>query len=198
MNYPKFKSIPRLRRDIVITEKIDGTNGLIFVYEPGEDTEGVPPIVRVGDFLVAVGSRSRWITPADDNFGFAAWVLENAEDVVAALGAGMHYGEWWGHGIQRGYGLAKGDRRFSLFNTKRWGMTEFTVRGLGVVPCLDLDTFGDAPVNDALFHLSHEGSVAARGFMNPEGIVVYHTAANQMFKVTLENDDVPKSLVKSA
>jgi hypothetical protein len=31
------------------------------------------------------------------------------------------------------------------------------------------------------------------GFMDPEGIVVYHVAANQMFKVTLKGDDAPKS-----
>lgn len=34
------------------------------------------------------------------------------------LGKGYHYGEWWGKGIQRGYGLE--EKRFSLFNVSRW------------------------------------------------------------------------------
>jgi len=38
------------------------------------------------------------------------------------------------------------------------------------------------------------GSVAAPGFMDPEGIVVYLSAARSMFKVTLKGDDAPKSL----
>jgi hypothetical protein len=37
-----------------------------------------------------------------------------------------------------------------------------------------------------------DGSYAAPGYMKPEGIVVYHTAAKQMFKVTIENDEQPK------
>jgi hypothetical protein len=32
--------------------------------------------------------------------------------------------------------------------------------------------------------------------MNPEGIVIYHTAANICFKKTIENDETPKSKVK--
>lgn len=28
--------------------------------------------------------------------------------------------------------------------------------------------------------------------MKPEGIVIFHTAARQMFKVTIENDESPK------
>lgn len=46
-----------------------------------------------------------------------------------------------------------------------------------------------------LQNLRIAGSVAAPGFDRPEGIVVYHTAANQCFKVTLENDEMPKALV---
>ena len=34
------------------------------------------------------------------------------------LGEGIHFGEWWGLGIQRNYGM--NEKVFSLFNTKRW------------------------------------------------------------------------------
>ncbi len=33
-----------------------------------------------------------------------------------------YFGEWWGSGVQRGYGLQKGDKRFSLFNVSRWAL----------------------------------------------------------------------------
>lgn len=33
-----------------------------------------------------------------------------------------------------------------------------------------------------------KGSVASLGFMNPEGIVIFHTAGNVAFKKTFGND----------
>lgn len=43
-------------------------------------------------------------------------------------------------------------------------------------------------VDACLMRLRADGSVAAPGFMRPEGVVVYHTAARVLFKVTLEKD----------
>jgi hypothetical protein len=181
----EFPKITRLSRVCVITEKIDGTNGCIYV---GENEE----------FLV--GSRTRWITPDQDNHGFAQWAYDHKDALVAGLGIGRHYGEWWGSGIQRGYGLQKGEKRFSLFNTKRWGegrdKEKYPEDALPscchVVPILRSGIFDTDMVRDALFHLSKDGSMAAPGFMNPEGIVIYHTAANMMFKKTITKDDEPK------
>lgn len=48
----------------------------------------------------------------------------------------------------------------------------------------------------ALADLAAYGSVASPGFMNPEGVVIYHAAANTYFKKTIKNDETPKSLVK--
>jgi hypothetical protein len=52
-----------------------------------------------------------------------------------------------------------------------------------------------ATVDLALAELKFHGSTAAPGFMKPEGIVVYMTQARRLFKVTLENDGIPKSKV---
>jgi len=41
--------------------------------------------------------------------------------------------------------------------------------------------------------LIETGSVASPGFMRPEGVVVYHVAANMYFKKTIEKDEEPKS-----
>jgi hypothetical protein len=46
------------------------------------------------------------------------------------------------------------------------------------------------PVIDTLLEtLADEGSYAAPGFDDPEGLIIYHTAAKQCFKVTLQGDD---------
>ena len=56
--YVAFPKIPRLNREVVFSEKIDGTNACVGIV----------------DDVVFAQSRSRVITPGDDNFGFAAWV----------------------------------------------------------------------------------------------------------------------------
>lgn len=144
-DYPAFRKIPRFNREVTITEKIDGTNGLVAVRDAeGDwmDSEGdlLPGVtwLREHRLYVRAGSRNRWLTTEKDNFGFAAWVAEAADGLGFELGVGNHYGEWWGSGIQRGYGLPKGQRRFSLFNTSRFnrGAYQDLVRGLDVVPVL--------------------------------------------------------------
>jgi len=173
--YPSFPKIARFNRDIIISEKLDGTSGLI----------------EVTDGTIRAGSRNRWITPTDDNFGFASWVEDNKISLITTLGDGLHYGEWWGRKIARTYG--KTDRTFSLFNTSRWTEENTkAVEGLSVVPTLYAGPFSEGYIKSSLLSLSTWGSVAVPGFMRPEGVVVFHTASNSMFKVTLENDEKPK------
>jgi hypothetical protein len=43
-----------------------------------------------------------------------------------------------------------------------------------------------------MHNLAIEGSHAAPGFMNPEGIVIYHTQGNFGLKKTFEKDDTGK------
>lgn len=172
-----FPKIPRLRRDIVITEKIDGTNAQIVVPKDG------------GPLLV--GSRNRWITPEKDNYGFARWVSENEETLRVGLGFGTHFGEWWGSGIQRRYDLT--EKRFSLFNTARWQGGAPAL--CSVVPVLYAGPWSQEAIDATLEKLRAAGSVAAPGFTNPEGVVVFHSASGRLFKVLLENDDIPKGLV---
>ena len=169
-NYPAFSKIPRLYRDITITEKIDGTNALISV-----DAEG----------NVRAGSRTRWITPEDDNFGFARWVHVHQDD-LKQLGEGLHYGEWWGVGIQRHYNLS--ERRFSLFMSRPIAAKPDCC---GIVPTLYSGPFAFSAIEDAMQDLRHSGSKAAT-FDKPEGIIVFHKASRQVFKILLENDEEPK------
>jgi len=214
MEFTPFDKIPRLSRDCVITEKIDGTNAQIFWdqvlgpwegYESDQEayeaTNGVPLLytsVEGHKAALWVGSRNRWIYPGSDNFGFAKWVLENFEQLTR-LGIGHHFGEWWGSGIQRGYGLQNGEKRFSLFNTRRWApdrdkdkFPEDPPACCGVVPVLNRGLFDTSTVESVLAELELGGSVVSPGFMNPEGIIIYHEAARQLFKKTIEKDESPK------
>src|ERR1035437_279413 len=198
MTEPEFKPWPKIsryNRDIVITEKIDGTNGAIHIaaVDPMESQDEWVGAGFVGGVLYAVGaqSRKRIVHLGDNHFGFAQWASENAQALVETLGEGTHFGEWWGRKIARAYDQT--DRTFSLFNTSRWRMADTRlVPGLSVVPVLYEGPMSQNAINDAQHDLRLKGSSAAPGFMRPEGIVIYHTAANVMFKITLENDEVPK------
>ena len=191
MDFQEFPKMARWSRDIVITEKIDGTNAQIFI---GED----------GTFLT--GSRTRWITPQDDNYGFAAWAQAHRDELML-LGPGRHFGEWWGAGIHRRYGLT--EKRFSLFNVGRWyDPKDCAGEDLGgraavpgcchVVPIILKGPNEPGVMERCIKLLAQLGSYAAPGFMDPEGIVMFHIAAGVGFKKTIEKDEVPKALAKAA
>lgn len=172
----EFQKIPRLSRECVVTEKIDGTNACIYIHD---------------DFTtMEVGSRSRWLDAQNDNHGFFKWTTEQRDELLK-LGPGRHYGEWWGSGIQRGYGLVKGEKRFSLFNTGVWNK-ENVPSCCSVVPILYQGMFDTRMIEEVVESLRFGGSQAAPGFMKPEGVVVFHIAARLYFKKTVEKDESPK------
>lgn len=194
--FKPFPKIPRWLKPIVVTEKIDGTNASIHLTPYVDKAAYLIEALGVFDGLVLrAGSRNRWITPGNDNFGFAGWALKHAEE-LAQLGEGSHYGEWWGAGIQRRYGLDH--KRFSLFNVDRWNDAN-TPDCCHVVPALgtfdspfDIDReTGLTAAGACLIDLLNNGSRAAPGFMDPEGVMIYHTAANQYFKLPF--DPAPKA-----
>jgi hypothetical protein len=205
--FQEFKKIPRLSREIIITEKIDGTNGLIYISD--DCTE------------IYAGSKSRWLDDHNDNFGFYHWVMDNKEELMK-LGKGYHYGEWWGKGIQRNYGL--NEKRFSLFNVGRWvdyrnipcgqfpreyedfylkklkeesknDKLEYCPECCYVVPILYRGQIHQqdfyAP-DEFINYLKSNGSMAVPRFMDPEGIVIYHVPSRYYFKKTIKNDEKGK------
>ena len=204
VEFQAWAKTPRLFRDITVTEKIDGTNAAVQIVPVAEldrwtteDGETITfydpqPIAVVDGFAVFAQSRSRLITPGKttDNYGFAGWVERNAASLVEDLGEGIHYGEWFGAGIQRSYGLK--EKKFWLFNTARYAEATFTTPNLDIVPVLHEGHFDQWEVENALNKLRVNGSYAAPGFMNPEGICVYHSASRQAFKVTLDKNDAGK------
>jgi len=83
--------------------KLDGTNAALHS--------------RAGGFVAQ--SRTRLLTPEDDNYGFAAWAQAErawAEGLHAQLGPAVVYGEWCGQGIQKRTAISKVPRTvFAVF-----------------------------------------------------------------------------------
>lgn len=177
--FQEFPSIARLSREMIVTEKIDGTNAQVYISDDG---------------TVRAGSRNRWLTTDQDNFGFARWVQDHAEN-LRQLGPGRHFGEWWGQGIQRGYGLS--GKVFSLFNVKRWEDRAVRPSCCLIVPVLYRGMFDTSEIDRVLSHLAACGSQAVPGFKKPEGIVVFHVAGNLLFKKTLDKNDEHKGAMPS-
>lgn len=176
-SFESFQKIARVKGDLscIITEKLDGTNAQI-VIEDGK--------------IVGVGSRSRWIAPGKetDNFGFAGWVERNEEDLLH-LGDGVHFGEWYGSGIQRGYGLTNGEKRFALFNTGRWSAASARPDCCGCVPVIYSGAYSQSAVDQVMKDLATNGSHAVPGFMRPEGVVVYIPGTRSLLKATFEHSE---------
>ncbi len=198
MEFQKFDKIPRLSRDIVITEKIDGTNAQIRIEPIMKNTNMENDfksrewaVIKDGNFLYGIvpGSRNKWISPKKDNYGFAKWVFDNSQELLT-LGIGSHFGEWYGHGIQRNYGLTK--KKLALFNVAKWEDPEVRPKCCGIVPVLYRGEFDTAKIQIQLDLLENCGSRIVEGFKNPEGIVIYHTASGKLFKKTILNDEKPK------
>lgn len=169
-DFRSFQKISRLSRPIIITEKIDGTNGQIHITQDGQ-------------FLA--GCRSRYLTEADDNHGFFKWAMENKEELMK-LGVGRHFGEWWGYKIQGRYSIK--ERRFSLFNVGRYRDSRPSC--CHVVPILaEHDCFDTFAIENVMEELDITGSIAS-GIQKDkaEGIVIYHEHSGYLFKKTFDGD----------
>lgn len=228
LEFEAWPKIARLGNETVqVTEKIDGTNAAVIVLPYHMDHE---PLIQDGyaqvlativddvaaeAFTFATQSRKRFIKPGKntDNAGFAGWAWENAAKLVETLGLGKHFGEWYGSGIQHGYGLK--EKRFALFNASRWAdlaeldVEERAISNLEVVPVLydgpavsNLDPptgeftgfTGTNPVKQSIEYLRREGSRAVPGYMSPEGVIAYYRLARVSYKAFLHNNTTPKGL----
>jgi len=226
LEFQAFNKIPRLSRDMLITEKIDGTNAQVYIIkykdlfatiEPEENI--ITAMKEMNEFIAKycmykvyssdetdilymfAGSRRRWLdcSSEGDNFGFGKWVKANAESLIQ-LEEGRHFGEWYGKGIQRGYGLD--EKRFALFNVGKWASRNIPLlvkearnycpECCEVVPILYEGPFSTMMTERLIDRLSTQGSYAVKGFKKPEGIVIYHRASGRLFKKTIENDEKPK------
>ncbi len=180
--FKSFKKIPYYsdKVEITITQKMDGTNAQINIFEDEK-----------GNIQAIPCSRNRVISVDDDNYGFARFVDHNKEELIELLGVGRHYGEWCGPGIQTGEGL----KYKTLFLFDRQKMYERKTvqkcRALKIhpVPLLLEDLVKIEDVNKNIlekFNMLKNLGSCFNGFNNPEGIVV--EMFGQLFKYTYERE----------
>ncbi len=203
LEFQAWPKIPRLtNEEMTITEKIDGTNACVIILPYSVDHE---EMIQQGHakcfhddesalmFTFATQSRKRFIWPGKDtdNAGFAAWAWERATFLIDTLSYGKHYGEWYGRGIQRSYGLM--EKRFALFNPWRYTDVDLDIEGLEVVPTLYTGNVHATAIQDTLFALREFGSVAVPG-QKAEGVIVQHKLSGSTYKAFVDDDGIPKSL----
>lgn len=175
----EFKAWPKTTRlcsKCVITEKLHGSNGAVIfhVYEVnGERT-----------IKIAAQTRNRLVSIKDDQTGIAMWALLNyqtlMEDLIQEdadgsikLGTFYHYGEFMTRGHKEGH--------FYLFNTKRWGASQFLTPTLKTVPVLFEGEYYEGVVEEMLEDLRTNGSRVHPG-LPAEGVVTYWPGDDTMKK----------------
>lgn len=170
LEFNPWPKIPRGQHEnITITEKMDGSNSCIIVKNSK---------------IVGIQSRKRFISPGKetDNFGFARWVHENAEEVLK-LGEGEHFGEWVGPGIQNNPHNLE-ERAFYLFNTFRWNPDHQPPELFKVVPVLFQGEKDKNTIKDAMDGLWTVETAAGN---TPEGVIVYYHTTRRNEKHTFRD-----------
>lgn len=196
MAVPEFISFPKIQRlsneKITITEKIHGSNGQIAIL-PIDPDQDYPCALGLREYDGVVhgmfaGSRNRWLTPNNDNMGFARWVVENSPELWG-LEPGRHYGEWFGSGVQKqAYSRVNGEKDFALFNVHRWGEhNPNTPKCCMVVPTLYQGSLVDGIIHHTMKELFKSGSHMGGDYV--EGVIVYYHLTKQYMKKTFEQDN---------
>lgn len=172
-SFNKIEQIGRLYMSI--TQKLHGTNAQILIYKTENGLD------------LLCGSRTRWLTPADDNYGFANFVYANKQEFIDKLGVGRHFGEWCGPGINSGEGLE--EKRFYLFNWNKWKDSRLLPDRVYTVPVLYVGKFEWKEIDFVMATLKQNGSRISPGFMRPEGIVI--EINEKFYKKTFDIEEVP-------
>lgn len=155
--------------EVTITEKLDGTNGCIFIEGDKIGAQSRNRMLQVGK----VDGKD------NDNFGFASWVHNNREELFK-LGDGYHYGEWCGPGIQKNP-MGMEQKEFFLFNTFR--PVETLPQVVRQVPIVYQGSFqGEDHVLELVEKLTEEREY------KPEGVIVYFHDFRTVVKFTADGN----------
>ena len=121
--WPSIENFYTLRLNLLKYKDVLLKNGSNIVYAAKIKLHGTNAAVRIDpDGIVTAFSRSRIITPQQDNCGFAEWV-ESKREYFAKLADDkpfVIYGEWCGPGIQKGVAINEiPNRIFAVFGIRR-------------------------------------------------------------------------------
>jgi hypothetical protein len=188
MELPDFKKFSKIEWldsvTMTITQKMHGTNAQILIQKNSD-----------GELEMHCGSKTRWLTPVSDNYGFCQWANENKEELINFLGEGRHYGEWCGPGINSGEGLE--EKTLFLFEFWKHKDKPSFPKNVRCVPVLHRGAFSPDFIKLNMLKLKYDGSYAVSGFYNVEGAVIQigETRYKQVFKPE-ETQWVPKKKPK--
>lgn len=182
-----FAKISHLKSPCIITEKIDGTNACLEVTETSMTacSRTRRLVTTYADAPTVWYEHDAKGRPVD-NYGFGAWAAENSH-LLARLAPGRHFGEWYGRGIQRGYGLPV--KKLAFFNTSMTDPKATLPELAEVVRCTPVlyeGEFSELAIENAMATLMVHGSYAAPGCMHPEGVVVHFLHNRTSFKVVFD------------
>lgn len=184
MEFKSFGKIERMNKAyITITQKLHGSNAAVLIFEY-TSTNGQTHEPRMG---IRCQSRTRFITPESDNYGFARFVHDNAQEFIEKLGPGLHFGEWVGPGINSGEGLK--EKQFVLFDTHKFPQERPLPPQCSVVPLLYHGPFNQEAIDTAMEDLKTNGSKLVLGFMRPEGIVINLLACGIRWKKVFDAEE---------
>lgn len=204
MDFKSFNKIAKIGDLYMeITQKIHGTNAQICIeyvdHLTNLDTPKDYQLVRhkelvENDYKIYAGSRNRWLTIEDDNYGFAKFVADNRQKLVEMLGVGQHYGEWAGPGINEGEGLSR--RVLFLFNQSFHARPNLLPDQISVVPVIyQGKILNPDEIDSQMDLLKKYGSFIDPVFfkdnirwMMPEGIVV--KVNKTLYKKTFGQEEV--------
>lgn len=211
--FPDIKKLGNAQ--LTITQKIHGSNAQIYIFKNRESLETIASmpdeeraaelvakypgkslvIEFAGDAIgfhvysefmdLKCGSRTRWIAPGNDNYGFAAHVYEHKQEFIDKLGPGKHFGEWAGLGINSGEGLK--DKALVLFDHWKYPTDRALPPKTVVVPVLYEGPFDLSKVGEVMADLKANGSKLCPGFMRPEGVVV--RIKGERYKVVFDAEE---------
>ncbi len=203
---PEFEEFPKMPKwdnmELVITQKMHGTNACINIYCKhcakmghtiviGQKCECTTP-----DYGLICGKRTAWITTQSDNFGFALFCYVNKDELIAFLGPGIHWGEWCGPGINKDAGEGLSVKTLYLFNYWREYDMAIKPKNVEIIPVLYFGKNLPGVIEKTCEKLKVEGSAAVPGYMNPEGVVI--TLNRVRYKKPFNNEEthwagVPKA-----
>lgn len=139
--WAEYHNVEPRKRTYIGTVKLHGSNAGITVLD-GE---------------ISYRSRSRFLTPEDDNHGFAKHMAAHHEDVCSLmlpLGDATVFGEWCGAGIQKGVGISAEQKMFVVFAAKVGGEW-IDVKRLGNVPAARIFNIYDFPTWSMAIDFAH-------------------------------------------
>lgn len=172
-HFPSIESFHRVRTDVNAYHEVYGIKLAPITYRGKVKLHGTNSGILVRpDGTVLAQSRSRIITPAEDNMGFATWVEAN-KSVFSEINRDVPviiYGEWCGRGIQKGVAISAIDKAIFTVFAIQFGTSESDDSSVYVDPDIIGDILADVYLPDNVYILPWEGNAVTVDFFDDNSL----------------------------